>query len=1152
MGNRRLFSLLGVCLLLLGIGLFAPLYGQQGTATLTGQVTDPTGAAVPGAKVDVVDTATGTVQNTTTDSAGYYRVTALNAGTPYTLHVTAQGFKAYTATGIVLHVGQTVAINPKLELGAVTQTVEVSATALHLQTQSADVSHSVTGTEIANIPVNGSNFTTLLTLVPGASGNLPDFNAPVPVNSSQVVSFSGTRQQHNRFLIDGMENNDRGCGGCITVLPNKETFQEFTITTPSSSSDIGQGSGGTISIALKRGGSTYHGELYEFFRNDALDATNFFANRAGQTKPELRFNNWGWQLGGFVPGSHWLRTHAYFFFDQDWNRLRQGTTIVANAVTPAMAGGNFSSLLTGKTDANGNDTGAIFVPQPINSTQAQKFANAGLTPGQPFPGNIIPSSVIDPNALLLGATSNGPIPFANTAGNQYTASFANPTNTRTDTFRGDLDLSENVRLMGHFINEAVDQVTPTSLWTNSSYPTIGTDFLNPAKSAIIKATWTMNPTTVMETSLGWDGNRITLTPTGNYQMPAGVTGVGNIFPGNALNRRPGLQFQGALNAALNVGSWPWANSNDNYQLQWQLTKVKGSHTLTFGQLGMLSNKNQVIFGNTQGLFSFNGRFTAAPGSPAGGSKGSDYADFLLGDGYSYEELALQDKGHARWWAYSFWFGDNWQVSNRLSIQYGMRWEYIPHVYEQHNRQSNFVPGAFNPADAQAPNPVTNQLDPNGPGFTLPPPQSGMSIVLPGFKMYTNGILVAGSGIKAGLVKNYYDTLAPRLGFAYKVTDKLVVRAGYGTFFERTQGNDVYNGWPNPPFSFDTTLFTVPLTGLAGSGATIPIYPANVTALDYNYLIPYTTTTNAMVEYQISPKVIFQTGYVGTFGRDLRIQRNVNQPFDNNPLRGKVSPNQIRPFPGYASINYGENSVSSSYHSLQTSLRTTGWHGLTTAVAYTYSHAIDFGTGGGASDFTTIADAYNIGAERGNSSLNRTHVLSVSYVYDLPFFRTATSAFQRHLLGGWQISGIVIGETGLPVTIGNPGDPAGIGSGVRANCLAISSNGPKSINEWFNTAAFAPVDPVGVNGSTGFGNCGVNTVYGPGRINFDTSFGKSFTGIPLPGSKEGGSLDFQAELFNTFNHTQPLGVSTTVGTNSFGQVTSVHDPRVIQFSMRFRF
>ena len=206
--------------------------------------------------------------------------------------------------------------------------------------------------------------------------------------------------------------------------------------------------------------------------------------------------------------------------------------------------------------------------------------------------------MIDPNALLLGATANGPLPFPNTAGNRYTASFANPTETRTDTFRGDLELSDSVRLMGHFINEAVDQVTPTSLWTTSSYPTIGTDFVNPAKSAIIKATWTMNPSTVMETLLGWDGNRIFLTPTGDFQMPSGVTNVGGIFPGNLLNRRPGLNFQGKLGTALDAGNWPWTNSNDNYQLQWQLTKVKGAHTLTFGQLGMLSNKNQVIFGRT--------------------------------------------------------------------------------------------------------------------------------------------------------------------------------------------------------------------------------------------------------------------------------------------------------------------------------------------------------------------------------------------------------------------------------------------------------------------------------------------------------------------------------------------------------------------------
>jgi Carboxypeptidase regulatory-like domain len=1130
------------------------LLGQQAAATLTGQVTDPTGAAVPGAQITVVNTATGTTNTTTSDSAGFYRVSSLNPGTSYTLQVATQGFKSYTSTGIVLHVSETIRIDVQLELGAVTQMVEVSADALLITTESTDVRSTVTGTQVQQIPVNGSNFTTLMTLVPGASGNLPDFNAPIPVGSSQVVAFNGQRQQHNRFLIDGVEDNDRGCGGCITVLPNKETFEEFTINTAATSSDEGQGSGGTISIGLKSGTGRFHGGVYEFFRNDKLDAANFFTNRAGQAKPELRFNNWGWQLGGFVPGSPWLRDHAFFFFDESWNRLRQGTTVFANAVSAAQAQGNFSSLLTGTLDANGNDSGAIFVPQPINAAQATTFANAGLTPGQPFAGNIIPMSVIDPNALLLGASASGPLPLANTSGNKFTGSPSVPTDSRTETFRGDLVLTEKVRLMGHFINQAINFQTPTSLWTNSTYPTIGTQFINPAKSAILKATWVMSPNTVSEISFGWNGNRIFLSPTGNAANPSGLSGVGGIFPGNDLDRRPGLRFTGStLGTALDVGSWPWTNSNDNYQLQWQLTKVHGNHTFSFGFLGTLSNKNQVSFGNTQGLFEFNGQATAAPGSPAGGSKGVDYADFLLGNGFSYTELALQDKGHWRWHGYSTWFNDNWHVTNRLTMQLGLRWEFIPHVYELADRQSNFIPSAFDPSQAQSPDPVTGQLDPTGPGFGDPPapPQSGLSLVLPGFKTYNNGVFVAGSGISRGLVDNFNNLIAPRVGLAYKFNDRLVFRAGFGKFFERTQGNDVYNGAPNAPFSFNTTLFTAPLTGTAGGGG-IPIFPAGFVALDKNYLIPSSFSSNGTLEYQFSPKVLLRVAYVGTFGRNQRIQRNINQPFTDNPLRGTLNPNLIRPFPGFTSINYGENSVSSSYHSGQLELRTSDWHGMTTGVAYTYSHSIGFGVGSGQTDFQTIADAYNVGGERGNSNLNRTHVLVINYVYDLPFFKNSASRLQRLTLGGWQLSGITIFETGLPLTITSPGDPAGIGSGVYGNCLAASNAGPKTFSQWFNTAAFAPVDAVGVNGSSGFGNCGVNTVYGPGRKKFDVSFGKIFSGIPLPMDKEGATLELKAEMFNIFNHTQPNGVNTTVTNGLFGQVTSVFDPRIIQFSMRFKF
>ncbi|PYV11569.1 MAG: hypothetical protein DMG23_03965 [Acidobacteria bacterium] len=1133
------------CLILLGSFLLSVASFAQDKATIVGTITDPTGAVVPGVKVTVTNTGTMVSRVVETNSAGNYIAPELPIGKS-SVRAEFKGFKAYERTGIVLNVNDNLRVDIQMEVGEVTQSVTVSEVAVVVQTESGEVSDVISGQQVTQLAINGRNFFQLATLIPGASSLMPDFNLPIPVGSSGAISFNGMRPDHNMWMIDGGENYDRGCGGCVTVMPSMDAIAEFRVQTSNYGPDFGLGSSATVNMALKSGARDFHGGAYEFVRNDRLDAFNFFANKSNALKkPPLKYNNFGWNLGGplYVPGKYNTdKRKTFFFFNEEWRRLRQGTQFFAPAIPAAERTGNFSGELTGQTDANGNDKGAIFVPQP----RPGQTLPPGLVAGQPFPGNIIPSPMQDNNAVALGAP-NFIFPLPTTAGGKFAAAPSVPINVREEIVRVDQTLTDKIQLMGHFINDAVVQQTPNTLWWGPTYPTVGTLFGNPAKHAVLKMTWTINPTFLNELSADYDGNRIHLVPTGNFALPSGVSNLGNIFPGNNLNRIPDINLSGqrfGVNYA--VGPFPWDNSNDNMTYRDDLTKMTGKHALKFGGFLMRSRKKQDLFGETQGAFTFNGGFTAAP--YAGGSSGNEFADFLLGRAFQYNELALQDRGHWRFWSYGLYLADSWRVIPRLTLQLGLRWEALPHTYERYDRQSNFFPSLFDPANSQSPDPATGNMDPNGPGFQT---VSGVPLdsVIPGIRFYMNGIGIAGkNGIARGLVDNHYDTIGPRLGFAYDLfgNGKTILRGGYGEFFERIQGNDVYNMAPNPPFSYSPTIFDTTLTNTGGSQ---PIPPAGLTALDKRYLAPTTHQWSFGVQRELLPQAVLSVEYVGSGGTHQRIQRDLNQPFMNNPLRGTTSPSNIRPYPGFASITYGEDSTSSNYNSLQVNLRINNYHGLAFQTAYTWSHSIDLG---GTGDFASVMNAYDLRADRGNSDFDRRHMLIFNYVYDLPFFK-GSSGMLKHGLAGWQISGISTFQTGTPFSVGFPGDPSGTGNGVRANLIGNPNNGEKSADAYFNTSAFAGVDKVGVNGSTGFGDSGRNVVWGAGRNQWDFSLFKNFTGIPLHGT-EGGTVQFRAEFFNSFNHTQFSSYFTSFGAPStgFGGANGAHDARVIELGLKLMF
>ena len=433
------------------------------TATVLGTVTDPSGAVVPTATITITNTATSAKRVIQTNSTGNYVAPELPIG-PYSVTAESAGFKRYERTNLKLDSNDVVRVDAILQVGQISESVTVAAQAVKVESDSSEVSDLISGTQVQELAINGRHMAALAILTPGASSDLPDFNLPVSVNGSTNISFNGQRVEHNVWMIDGGENYDRGCGGCVTMMPAVSAIAEFNTITSNGASDIGVGSGGNINMAIKSGTHDFHGEVYEYFRNDAMDANNFFANKYGTSVPELRYNIYGWNLGGpvFIPKVYnEARKKTFFFWNQEWRKFVVGTQITATAVPQAQRNGDFSALLTLPKPV------ILTVPNtPNNPAQNAAFTNLGLTPGAPFPGNKIPSTLIDPNAALF--FSSGAMPLPNGANNQYSGSKGAPTDVPETLLRFDHYFTDKISMMGHFIHDNTDQQVATSLWSGDT------------------------------------------------------------------------------------------------------------------------------------------------------------------------------------------------------------------------------------------------------------------------------------------------------------------------------------------------------------------------------------------------------------------------------------------------------------------------------------------------------------------------------------------------------------------------------------------------------------------------------------------------------------------------------------------------------------
>lgn len=1122
------------------VGLSAGIARAQENAQITGIVTDTSGAVVPDASVSLASAATGKVRNTVSDGAGIYSLSNLNVG-EYALTVTAPGFKTSTKTGITVNVASTIKEDVQLTIGSNNQTVTVQGNALHLQAETNQISDLITGKQVTQLAVNGRNVTQLAVLGMGVSDNLPSFNGINALSSGTGISFNGTRPGHNVYMIDGGEVYDRGCGGCFTILPSLDALAQFKTLDSNYSPDYGIASGGTITMVIKSGASTLHGGLWEFNRNDAFDANNYISNLEGQPKPELRLNIFGGNIGGPITIPHIYNKdlkRTFFFVNEEWRRLVIGSLPTVTPTVPASDFPVAGKSLLYTPPSNGT---VPIVPLTQDPAKLALYATDGLTPGQPFPNNTIPANLIDPNAVLFMSTGAIPKPNSTNGSNSFITSLKQPTDVREDIVRIDHNINDKLQLMGHYLHDAVSQQNIPPLWSDSSYPTVGSAFSNPAWSAVIQLTQTLSPNLLNETSFDYNGSIINLTPTGIYSKPAGWTAT-SYFPGNdALNRLPEIDLGSPYNTNWSSNYYPWQDAQQDYQERDDLSWTKGKHNLKFGVSFMRFTKNMGLQAETQGTYGFS--------TPS--FSGDAYVNFLLGDASTYSQLNDQGRRHLVNNTPSAYANDNWNITQRLTLNLGVRYDAYPHVYDRYNQVANFVPSDYNPAAAAEFN-ADGSLNTSGPGFTIPPGYTT--------PFYMNGIKVAGvGGFPRGLVKNYWLTIEPRIGFALDMfgDGSTVLRGGFGVFYERIQGNDIYPTETNTPLAFIPSATNVQFSNPAKSAITgqtspAPYFPASLASLAYDYPSPGTAEYSLGIQRQLAPSVISVIQYVGNTGWHQDIGRDINTLPLNSPHRqgvasGTYNSNLARIFPGFSNINQYSNNTNQRYNSLQAGLQMQSKHGLTLQLAYTWSHDLTIRS----NDVSGVSDPFNIHYDYGSSSLDRRNIFNANLVYVFPFFMHSQNAVLRTTLGGWEISDVNVEESGTPVNVTYSPDVIGLGGGTtnRPN-VAGSANGPKTQKEYFNTKAFsAPIAPWKGGPNQGFGNARKDTIVGPGTNNFNIALFKSFNFTSNP---TGPLFQFRVESFNTFNHTQFLNIDTGFTDSTFGQATTAQDPRVFQLGGKLLF
>lgn len=1177
--NRR-SRLVVATVALLGLTLLGPAMprawaqAQAFSASLRGFVYDSTGAVVPEATVTLSSPEKGLTQTLATRPDGMYAFTLLRPGT-YNLRVEKSGFQAYVQSGIVLAVGQTAAQDVTLQLGAVTQEITVTGSASMLDTTNVNVASDVTGRQVVELPLNLRNVFGLVFLNSSVNNaaQWQMVNNPGQQGTADqdlyFMTVGGGRFGTTAVLLDGHWDTGGDWGGFVYV-PSVDSTQEFKIQTNSFSVQYGWSTGNVVNVVTKSGTRGFHGSAFEFLRNDNLDANNFFANRAGVSKPEFKRNQFGFTAGGplYIPKLYEQRDKTFIF--GLYEGLRQGTplTFTGTVPTPAMKNGDFSALLGGSigTDCLGRNvlSGQIYNPLTTRTiTAGQVDPTSGLTATcggfirDPIAGNDLSGMI---NSVSGNFLQYWPDPLSNALTNNLTWAGSAPVSSDEYSIRVDHNISEKSRLYGRWSQKRAFKQLAAEVFGADNPGGGGIVAPNDRWDAALNFTHTFSPTLVMSVNLGvtrWsEGNLAQAYPfnPSTLGLPAFLDGNSNQFPNISISGTQGLG-PGSISGGAGFGLFPRTIGSFSVDF----TKVRGPHSMTIGFMGVEALNTGGRLPQTN--FTFPRSMTQGPDPQAADpNTGYGFASFLLGTGSS-GSTAISPFGARVKKMYGWYFQDDWKATRKLTLNLGIRYDYQPGPTERHDMAQWF--------DFTAPNPISEDV-----GFTVP-----------------GQLVFAGGGNRRNIYRAQKSNFAPRIGLAYQINDKLVLRAGAGIFYTQAYQLD----FPMDGFS-QTTPYVGTVDGIHPTNLLSDPFPGGLilppgrslggltdvglspTAIADFRPTPYVEQWMFGLQYAITNNDMIDVTYIGNRGVKLPfggLQKNQLPPqymaMGNalldpvpNPFFGHITSSGcgldgatvpagqlLRPFPQFCGVNDSQPPAAfSTYNAAQITFNHRWSHGMQFVASYTVSKYItnsegpgEWATNGGWA--SQVRSYYDLSAEKSLSANDTPQSLVLNYIYELPVgrgkrFGSNLNRAADAVLGGWQVSGITTFKSGIPLGIAAASNNTNsFGGGQRPNLVGDPHVSNPTIDRWFNVDAFAQPAPFT------FGNVPryMPNLRAPGYNNWDLAIQKWWRW------EEKLRVQFRAETFNSFNHPNFYAPNQFHGDGAFGKISGTYPSRSVQFGLK---